>query len=150
MHKDINRLLTDFGNYLGLESLALDENDYCCLTFDDIYLNIEAVGEGSAVLIYSSLGVVPEDAGAEVYKRLLEANYFFHKTSGGTIGLEAGTGLVAMTQLVDTANMELSDWEAVVKGFVDSAEACTELFNAVPGSAQPMATPPSFDHTTLA
>lgn len=150
MYNDINQLLADFGKYLGLESLALDESGYCCLTFDEVYVNIEAVGDSSLVLLYSSLGVVPEDAGREVYARLLEANYFFHQTAGATVGLESGTGLVAMTQIVDVAHMELPDWEAVMKGFIDAAESCARLFDSAFGAPQPMTPSSSFNHGILA
>lgn len=135
MNDHINRLLTDFGNALGLEDLALDENGYCCLSFDDVVVNIESVGDSSLVLLYSSLGALPADAGPEVCRRLLEANYFFHGTGGATIGVDGPTGGVAITRVVDAAGMEVLDWEAVIKAFVDAAESCAVLFDAAPAAA---------------
>ena len=126
MCDNINRLLTDFGNALGLDGLALDESGYCCLSFDEVLVNIEAVGESSLVLLYSSLGVLSEDAGCEVYRRLLEANFFFEEKAG-TIGLDGATGVVVITQVIDAAGLEVLDWEAVIKAFVDAAESCAGL-----------------------
>lgn len=137
MHDHINRLLTDFGNALGLDGLALDESGYCCLSFDEVVVNIESVGESSLLLLYSSLGVLPEDAGREVYRRLLGANYFFHGTAGATIGLDAATGAVAITRVVDAAGMEVLDWEGVIKGFVDAAESCAGLWQTAADNASP-------------
>lgn len=145
MHDHINRLLTDFGNALGLEGLSLDESGYCCLGFDEVLLNIESVGEGPLVLFYSSLGVLPEDAGSDIYRRLLEANYFFHDTGGATIGLDGASGSVAITRVVDTAGMEVLDLEAVIKAFVDAAESCAGLFNAAPASEAPVVPPSRFE-----
>ncbi len=150
MHDDINRLLADFGKPFGLESLALDENGYCCLRFGEVYVNVEADGESSLVLLYSSLGRMPEDAGREAYTRLLEANYFFQQTAGGTVGLEAGTGVVAMTRMVDIAAMQVLDWEAVINAFVDAAERCAQLFDALRDSAQAVVPAPGFTPMTFA
>lgn len=143
MNDHINRLLTDFGNALGLEGLALDENGYCCLSFDDVVVNIESVGDSSLVLLYSSLGALPADAGPEVCRRLLEANYFFHGTGGATIGVDGPTGGVAITRVVDAAGMEVLDWEAVIKAFVDAAESCAALFEVAPAAAEAAAAVPS-------
>ncbi len=145
MTDHINRLLTDFGNALGLDGLSLDDSGYCCLSFDDVLLNIESVGESSLLLLYSTLGALPEDAGREVYSRLLAANYFFQGTAGATIGLDEATGAVAMTRVVDAAGMEVLDWEAAIKAFVDAAESCAELLD-IPGvggaeQGQPLAQP---------
>lgn len=150
MHEDINRLLRDFGNHLGLDSLALNEDGYSCLAFDEIYVNIEAIGESSWVLLYTSLGKVAHDAGQDVYMRLLEANYFFQQTAGASLGLETGTGLAVMTQAVNLADMESSDLEAVMKAFVDAAEGCAQLCNGVQGRAQPMTLPSSINSIILA
>lgn len=136
MHDHINRLLTDFGNALGLDGLSLDESGYCCLSFDEVVVNIESVGESSLVLLYSSLGALPADAGPEVYRRLLDANYFFQGTGGATIGLDTGTGAVAITRVVEAAGMEVLDWEAAIKAFIDAAERGAELLSAEPGSSE--------------
>ena len=146
MHDHINRLLTDFGNALGLEGLSLDENGYCCLSFDEVVVNIESVGESSLVLLYSSLGVLPEDAGSEVYRRLLGANYFFQGTAGATIGLDEATGAVAITRVVDAAGMEVLDWEGVIKAFVDAAESCAQLLQGPAESAGPSQQRPQYSH----
>lgn len=150
MNNNIHRLLTDFGKYLGLESLALDDNGHCGLSFDDIFVNIEAMDDSSFVLLYSSLGQVPENAGSEIYMRLLEANYFFQQTAGGTLGLEADTGLVVLSHVVDMANIDLSTWEAVMTAFVDAAESCAQLCNPKAGSAAAVAHPVSADRAFFA
>lgn len=142
MHDHINRLLTDFGNALGLDGLSLDESGYCCLSFDEVVVNIESVGESSLVLLYSSLGALPADAGPEVYRRLLDANYFFQGTGGATIGLDTGMGAVAITRVVEAAGMEVLDWEAAIKAFVDAAEHGAGLLSAEPGSSEQGAAAP--------
>jgi hypothetical protein len=145
MHDGINRLLTDFGNAMGLDGLSLDDSGYCCLSFDDVLVNMESVDGSSRVLLYSSLGALPEDAGPAVCRQLLEANYFFLGTAGATIGLDGTTGAVAMTRVVDVAGMAVLDWEAVIKAFVDAAESCSGLFDAAPAADAPVAPPSRFE-----
>ncbi len=150
MSDHLNRLLTDFGKALGLDELSLDESGYCCLSFDEVVVNIESVGDSSLVLLYSSLGVLPEDAGREVYGRLLAANYFFQETAGGTIGLETASGAVAMTRVIDAVGMEVLDWEAAIKGFVDAAESCAALCNGGSALREEIAEPSRFMNTNMA
>jgi len=142
MSDHINRLLTDFGNALGLEGLALDESGYCCLSFDEVVLNIESMGESSLALLYTRLGVLPEDASSEICRRLLAANHFFKDTALATIGLDEASRNVDMTRVLETAGMEVLDWEAAIKAFVDAAESCAKLLQASADSAdasQPLA-----------
>lgn len=150
MNNNIHRLLTDFGKHLGLENLGLDDNGRGCLTFDGICVYIEAMDDSSLLLLYSSLGQLPEDTGSATYMRLLEANYFFQQTAGGTLGLEADTGLVVMSHVVDTANMDLLAWEAVMTAFVDAAESCAQLCNTAAGTAAAVVHPMSADRAFFA
>lgn len=150
MHNDLNRLLNVFGNHLGLKSLKLKADGHCCLNLDDINVNIEASGENSSLLLYSSLGRLPDDAAGDACLRLLEANYFFQRMAGATLGMEAATGLVAMAMTVETANMELTDREAAVRAFVDAAENCTQLFKAMPEGALAIVSTTGFNSINLA
>lgn len=135
MPEHINRLLADFGNALGLEGLSLDDKGYCCLSFDELLVHIEAVGDSALVLLYSSVGVVPEDAAPAIYRSLLDANYFFQGTAGATCGLDQAAGTVVLTRVVDTAPMQVLDWEGVIQGFVDAAESCTRRLLTADGAA---------------
>lgn len=135
MHEHINRLLADFGDALGLDRLSLDEKGYCCLGFDDWLVNIEAVADSALVLLYTSVGVLPADAAPEIYRSLLDANYFFQGTAGATVGLDLAAGTVALTRVVDTAGMQVLDWEGVLAGFVDAAESCARRLQQPAGAA---------------
>lgn len=119
----INRLLTDFGNTLGLDSLTLDEEGYCCLKFDDLMVNFERVNEEDALLlVYAPLGQMPENAPASVYAQLLQANYFFVGTGGGTLGLSEDGNVVALVQILDISRMEVLGLEEVLQNFVNAAD----------------------------
>ena len=135
MHEHINRLLADFGNALGLQDLALDDKGYCCLSFDELLVNIEAVGDSALVLLYSSVGVLPADAAPEIYRSLLDANYFFQGTAGATVGLDLAAGTVALTRVVDTHGVQVLDWEGIIQGFVEAAESCARRLSGPDGAA---------------
>lgn len=135
MHEHINRLLADFGNALGLDGLALDDKGYCCLSFDELLVNIEAVGDSTLVLLYSSVGVLPADAAPEIYRSLLDANYFFQGTAGATVGLDLAAGTVVLTRVVDAATLQVLDWEGVIQGFVEAAESCARRLQGAASAA---------------
>ncbi|MES2595887.1 MAG: type III secretion system chaperone [Verrucomicrobiota bacterium] len=58
-------VITDFGNYAGLEGLAFDELNQIHLTFDDIEITIEYINESVGLILQAVVGpMVLED---EVY-----------------------------------------------------------------------------------
>ena len=47
----IDHVLLDFGKALGLDGLKLDDDDHCCLKFDDLEVHIQATKENSQVML---------------------------------------------------------------------------------------------------
>ena len=58
-------IITDFGNYAGLEGLAFDELNQIHLTFDDIEITIEYINENAGLILQAVVG--PVDLADEVY-----------------------------------------------------------------------------------
>lgn len=91
-------VITDFGNYAGLEGLVFDEQNQIHLTFDDIEITIEFINEDVGLILQAVVGpVVLED---EVYMlRWLNA------MNGA--GFRAGAGVA--TLMPDTDLLVWSD-----------------------------------------
>jgi len=87
---------------LGSEKLVLDENNQVQFAYaEDQKLEavIEAVDEGEgAVVVNIIVGTVgPENAG--MLYQLMNANYLWSTTAGGTLGIDPETGLLCLSFL---------------------------------------------------
>lgn len=94
-----NILLGSFGEVIGLAGLCLDEDNYACLTFDDLTVNVEYEPTREALALFSWLGEV-KGSRAELFAELLEANLRAYATGDATLGYErSGDGIVILERL---------------------------------------------------
>lgn len=88
----------------GSEPLTWDENDQCALTFDESIAVVMSLNEVvEALFMVWMLGELPADPASrmDALQELLEANHEWHLTEGGTLGLDAETGVVTLSYRVD-------------------------------------------------
>jgi hypothetical protein len=144
----LQQVLGEFGATVGLEDLRLDEAGHCVLAIDDtLVVNLELdAAKGSAVL-YSWLGVPTGDL-PEIYGQLLQANYLGQGTGGATLGLQAETGGIVLSQSVALEHLDLPRFNTALETFVNQAERWSErLAQPAPEAAaaadEPPATEPS-------
>lgn len=135
-------VIAELAELIGLPGLALDEQGYCCLTFDQsIVVNVEHDPDSGDLLLYSWLGRPGRDREA-VLADLLEANFFWQGTGGGTLSLERATGGVVLLDRVALAGLEISVFQRRLTGFVDRAEAWQRRLADGAGTSQPTALAP--------
>ncbi|MBF5007507.1 type III secretion system chaperone [Diaphorobacter caeni] len=117
----ISQVLFDFGRALGLDGLMLDDDDHCCLKFDELEVHIQATQENAQVMLYSTLAVTSEPTPA-VMRRLLAANYGMLGTMGNTVGVHPETGEVLLSRRFSSIGLEVLDFEALLQGFLETAD----------------------------
>lgn len=85
-----NSLLAEFGTKLG-KTLNLDENDSCAIIVDgEVVVNIQYLHIPEMVLLWSTVGILPEDEfSGDRALYLLEKQDFWQGTKGFTLGLDA-------------------------------------------------------------
>ncbi|QIF05849.1 type III secretion system chaperone [Roseimicrobium sp. ORNL1] len=101
---DLLRLIQESLPMEGEAALQWDESNQCSLTFDeDIAVIITLDEVVDAIFLNWILGALPlePDEVANALQELLEANHEWNKTEGGTLGLDADTGLVTLSYRVD-------------------------------------------------
>lgn len=135
MTEQVQQILAEFGRGIGLDSLALDANGYCCLGFDEVVVNIEWVPRSEQLMLYCHLGFVPAQADAAWYRELLEANHFFRGTGGATLGVDPATQSIAMVQPLALAILTPARLETELQGFVNGAEAWVQRLRLPTASA---------------
>ena len=121
--QELSQTLTEFGKTCGLPELAFDDAGYCCLSFDDVTVNLETDANGERLLLYAGLGQIGPDTEPDLLASLLDANFFLRGTGGGTLGVDRATGSVALVQTFSSSEITANRLEAAAKNFVDLAES---------------------------
>ena len=120
----VNQELGELGRQIGLDDLQLDENGYAALAFDDVVVNFELDEDGERLLMSAYLGE-PQGDLLKTYELLLDANFCWQGTGGGTLSLERETGGIVLFQSLPTRTLDLHTLETTLETFVNSAEAWT-------------------------
>ena len=139
----LQQVLREFGASVGLEDLALDETAHCALAIDDkLVVNLEADAACDRAVLYSWLGV-PAGEAADVYSQLLQANYLGQGTGGATLGLQAETGGIVLSQPIELEHLDLPRFNAALEAFVNQTERWSErLAQPAPEDAAAVDEPP--------
>lgn len=127
----IDFLITDYGNYIGLEGLAFDDDQQIVLEIDGRDLIIEYAGEGSGILFQSIVHSQGDEAFPEAIHEIinvLNANTF--RTGGGIVFLAAETGHILWMDRLNTENLTMEMFNEAVKAAADHSSTWTRLIAA--------------------
>jgi len=122
----VNEFLAELGQTVGLPELRLDEDGYCCLSFDALETHLQHDGDRDALVVFARLGALAEEVASEAYELLLSANLFWAGTNGATLSVEPADRLVYLAASTPLAGLEYPDFEAWLGGFVAAADRWTE------------------------
>ena len=121
----MKNLITQLGATLGIPELALDDESYCCLFFDDLVLNMEWEAETGILFLYSHCGALPQNPSHGLLTQLLEANFFQRQTNGSTLGIDQESRTIVMCQRLTPQHMDYLQFEQTIETFVHTAQAWT-------------------------
>lgn len=126
------QLLGELGKSVGLPELAPDDDNYCCLGFDDkIITHLQYNEENDVVMLFAQLGVVDEDKAALIYPRILKANLFWQGTGGATLGVDDESKEVLMAYQIPIQMLDFSKFQELLEGFINTAELWINTLEAV-------------------
>ncbi len=130
-YKELEKILGEFGNRIGIPNLSFDEHGYCCLMFDDIVVNIEADSDSETLFLYSNVGDLPSESSPSLYQTLLEKNFLFRGTGGGTLGIDKNTQIIAYAYQIPFKLVTIESFERTLESFVNISEDLTQTINDV-------------------
>jgi Tir chaperone protein (CesT) family len=140
------QVIGDFGKTIGLDDLALDEADYCCLLIDQaLVINIEFDEPERRLMLYSMVGRPGQDRAA-VFSALMQANYLGRGTGGATLGLQSepdGEAIV-LSREVPLPGLDVPAFSSALERFVNMAETWTQRLGTAPAAAETSAPAPDF------
>lgn len=124
MSQDLyKQLLSELGASVGLPDLAPDEDDYCCLGFDDkIVTHLQYNAENEILMMFSQLGEIDDEQKNAIYPKMLKANLFWQGTGGGTIGVDDETNEVLMCYQFPIRQLDFHKFQELLESFINTSE----------------------------
>ncbi len=121
-------LLADLGRTVGLKELKLDENNYCCIVFDEkYYVSLDYDDSMQVVALSCDLGKPDDKRLEDLYGRLLQVNYFWKETNNVTMSLDGKRSHIFQLMHLPVANIDLSGFQERLESFINSAEAWSNI-----------------------
>lgn len=129
LRAEVDSVLGQFGDKIGLPNLALDEHNNCALCFDDgMVVDLELVS--SALVLFTELGLLTEVNRLEICETFLEANLFWNGTDGATVGLNRVSDSLLLCDKAPADTLCLEGFETFLNRFITTAEAWTNALDA--------------------
>ena len=116
------KLLKDFGENVGIPGLALDDSGCCCLSFDDLLVNVEYNDQTRQFFLSAHIGDLPAEGREALYERLLSANYFFRDTQGATLAIDKPSNRVLLVFQAPASALDATIFSNTVRNFIQTTE----------------------------
>jgi hypothetical protein len=119
---DHHMLLGELGRAVAIPDLAFDDEGYCCLSFDEIMVNLEFRSDRGDFLIYAPIGRIEAHPPADYLGRLMQAGYAAALANGGGIGLDHVAGTVMFVHTIPLRGLTAPDFTEEIRRLVDRIE----------------------------
>lgn len=143
--QEIESILKEIGRRNELE-IEFDENGACTLELDDgrVMLLQERAGLDELDFV-ATLGPVPEKARADVFPKLLAANFYWQETFGATISWNTDLEEAVIIYPLPLAVASPESVETIFIRFIELQAAWAARFAEMVADAQGRGSPPLFD-----
>lgn len=132
----MNALLGQLGQQLGIEGLKADEQGYCALSIDQVWvLHLAHVETRSCIQCMAELAPLPHDGRPALLAELLQANALLAGTDGSTLGLDAERDWVVLSRELPLAGLDFVSFEHTLELFVRQAERWMAYLHRAGGGA---------------
>ncbi len=124
----VNGILEQFAAQVGVASCALDEEGGLEFALDDTLVSLLLDEEKGQLLMLSSLGRPAPTA--EIYGRLLDANFFWSDSAGATLARDSASRAIILQRSLVVEGLDYPVFEQALQRFVDAAERLRGTLNA--------------------
>ena len=140
----IQQLIQELGATIGLSELELDEKDFVCIVSEDgVVLNLDYFEDEDTLVMYTTVGEIPDDKRLQLYEEMLRANFFWETTAGATLCLDPEVNLALLMANITVGDMDLPQLTNVLEHFTklswawsDRIRALTDEDNTAKSSAE--------------
>ncbi|WP_263769498.1 type III secretion system chaperone [Propionivibrio soli] len=116
-------LLSRAGVLAGIRDLVADEDGFCLVQVDGrLMLTLEYSQDADAVILGAVCGRLPEPAPASLLSEILEANYYWIGSGGGTLAINSPAGTLDLQFRESIERMEPERLKDLLGAMVINAE----------------------------
>ena len=130
-------LIRATGEALGVETPEI-EDDAVSFVIDDYLLLIAYLPQAEQVLLSTVVAEPVPERRAEVYRALLQGQYFFQRTQGATLSVDEENRFVALQRVDSLRALEAKTWPGVVERFMQIADFWRDECRRIAESAEPV------------
>ena len=120
--RQIEAAFETFAARIDLEGFAFDPEGNAVLAFDEVLVDFQILDGDGVLLVMSRLGAPPLDS-ADLYGRLLDANFLWSGTGGATIARDPDGSDIVLMRRIPGDGLTAETLEEAVGTFVSVAEA---------------------------
>ena len=127
---EVESWVRDVGRRLGLE-LVFDASRRCAFGFHNDLVGVITVPQGSdTVLFYAAVARVPDGDPLPFLEMILERNLHGTATDGATLGLDAFSGEIVLSQRWPWTMVRPDDFATLLGNFIGTAIRLHDEFSA--------------------
>ena len=132
--ENVERLIAELGEAMEVPDLALDEDGFVCLYGEDgVVLNIDHYEDQDCLVMYTTVGEIPEEHRLALYDEMLKANFMWQDTLGATLCVSP-TGEHALLMIsITTGDLDLPQFLNVYNTIGRLTWAWSDRIRAITG-----------------
>lgn len=118
----IDVLIKDFGTSIGAPDMVLDEEDFCVIGIGEnaeLVVNFDYYEDDDSLVLYTTLGEIPDDLRFELYDELLKANFFWEVTGGMTLSINPDATHALLCTSIEAGGLDAQDLTKLVRRIAD-------------------------------
>ena len=121
---NFNLLFSEIGAQIGMESLAFGDDNTCSLEFDE---NVVLTFIDADTSLYCVAYLGDWDGSGDKAASLLEANFAWQSTNGGTLAIEPGSVRVVLSRSWQAGGLAMQTLMSDIESMVSAAEQCQAI-----------------------
>jgi hypothetical protein len=120
--REVDRLLAEFGDQVGIAGLALDAAGYYCLSFDGEVLNLRYDERREDICVYARVGDLPANAEPAYCAHLFQAGYASVLSGAGMLAVDNEHNAVVWLDRIVPRGMTELMFQQALETAVDQVE----------------------------
>jgi hypothetical protein len=137
MNRDAQAILADFGQKIGIENIAFDEDGNCQLGVDEFVFTIEHPDDTDTLTIRATVCEIPAAVSDDYFARIVELNLASSTFSTAFLGADLDRKNIVMIEHLTLRGLDSVEFEQAMTSLVNLAEVWRDMLTARDFAAQP-------------
>lgn len=128
---ELNDLAAELAKRLGVEIELTQEGGFD-LEVDEMPVAVRQTDDGRFVSLLGIVGMPPAERQGVLYAEMLKANHLFAGTQGAALGIEAGSGQISLSRLLERQLLDGDLFYAALEQFIDTLDVWRKIITMIP------------------